>query len=294
MSSTVIVPSWPTVRTGVGLPTSLPGGSGPVLVEWARRAEEGPFSSLGVVDRVVYDCADPFVALAAAAAVTTRLRLVTMIVIGPVRPPALLAKQAASVDVLSGGRLVLGVSLGARRDDYEATGATWEDRGRRLSEELAAIRAIWEGGDGAGDIGPRPASSGGPLLLVGGGTGAAFLRTARYADGYVHGGGPPRAFAAAAGRARAAWLDAGRPGAPQLWGQSYFALGDPDAGEAYLRHYYAFTGAFAERIAAGLLTSPKEVREQVAGYAEAGCDELVLLPATSDPTELDRLAEALE
>jgi alkanesulfonate monooxygenase SsuD/methylene tetrahydromethanopterin reductase-like flavin-dependent oxidoreductase (luciferase family) len=283
-----------TVHTGVGLPTSLPGGSGPLLVEWARRAEEGPFSSLGVVDRVVYDCADPLVALAAAAAVTSRLRLVTMIVIGPVRPAALLAKQAASVDALSGGRLVLGVSLGARRDDYQAAEAVWEDRGRRLSEQLAVMRAIWEGGDGVGDIGPRPASPGGPPVLVGGGSGAAFLRAARYADGYVHGGGPPRAFAAAAGRARAAWIDAGRPGAPQLWGQSYFALGDPDAGEAYLRHYYAFTGAFAERIAAGLLTSPKEVREHVAGYAEAGCDELVLLPATSDPAELDRLAEALE
>jgi alkanesulfonate monooxygenase SsuD/methylene tetrahydromethanopterin reductase-like flavin-dependent oxidoreductase (luciferase family) len=287
------VPSWPTVRIGVGLPTSLPGGSGPLMVEWARRAEEGPFSSLGVIDRVVYDCADPLISLAAAAAVTTRLRLVTMIVIGPVRPAALLAKQAASIDALSGGRLVLGVSLGARRDDYQAVDAPWEDRGRRLSEQLATMRAIWESGDGEGAIGPRPARQDGPEVLVGGGSGPAFLRAARYADGYVHGGGPPRAFANAASRARAAWVDAGRPGAPQLWGQSYVGLGDPAAGEAYLRHYYAFTGPFAERIAAGLLTSAKALREHVSGYAEAGCDELVLLPTSSDPTELDRLAEAL-
>jgi alkanesulfonate monooxygenase SsuD/methylene tetrahydromethanopterin reductase-like flavin-dependent oxidoreductase (luciferase family) len=263
------------------------------MVEWARRAEEGPFSSLGVIDRVVYDCADPLVSLAAAAAVTTRLRLVTMIVIGPVRPAALLAKQAASIDALSGGRLVLGVSLGARRDDYQAAEAPWENRGRRLSEQLATMRAIWESGDGEGAIGPRPARQDGPEVLVGGGSGPAFLRAARYADGYVHGGGPPRAFANAAARARAAWVDAGRPGAPQLWGQSYVGLGDPAVGEAYLRHYYAFTGAFAERIAAGLLTSAKALREHVSGYAEAGCDELVLLPTSSDPTELDRLAEAL-
>ena len=151
------------------------------------------------------------------------------------------------------------------------------------------MRDIWEGTT----VGPRPASAGGPDLLVGGGSGAAFLRAARHADGYVHGGGPPRAFGGAAERARAAWADAGRPGAPQLWGQSYFSLADPDAGAAYLRHYYAFTGPFAERVAAGLLDSPKAVREQVAGYAEAGCDELVLLPATSDPSELDRLADAL-
>ena len=281
------------MRIGVGLPTSTPPlgarHRGRELLDWATRAEAGPFTSLGVTDRLVYDCTDPLVALTAAAAVTTRVRLVTMVAIGPIRPAAVLAAQAASLDALSGGRLTLGVSLGARPDDYDAAGGSWRGRGNQLSDQLAAMRDIWEGTS----VGPRPAGAGGPDLLVGGGSGAAFLRAARYADGYVHGGGPPRAFASAADRARAAWVDAGRPGEPQLWGQAYFSLADPDAGTAYLRHYYAFTGAFAERVAAGLLDSPKAVRELVAGYAEGGCDELVLLPATSDPSELDRLADAL-
>jgi alkanesulfonate monooxygenase SsuD/methylene tetrahydromethanopterin reductase-like flavin-dependent oxidoreductase (luciferase family) len=116
---------------------------------------------------------------------------------------------------------------------------------------------------------------------------------ARYADGYAHGGGPPRAFASAAGRARAAWSDFGRPGRPELWGQGYFALGKEDAGADYLRDYYAFTGPFAEKVAAGNLTSPGAIRDFVRGYEEEGCDELVLFPTVPDLNQLDRLADVL-
>jgi hypothetical protein len=116
---------------------------------------------------------------------------------------------------------------------------------------------------------------------------------ARSADGYVHGGGPPRAFAGAAAKAWAAWRDLERPGRPQLWGQGYFALGDTRAGADYLRDYYAFTGPFAEKIAAGNLTSGRAVKDFVRGYREAGCDHLVLLPTSSDPAQLDRLADVL-
>ena len=132
-----------------------------------------------------------------------------------------------------------------------------------------------------------------PELLVGGNSGAALARMARFADGYAHGGGPPRAFASAATKARAAWTDLGRPGEPALWGQAYFALGDEQAGEAYLLDYYAFTGPFAAKIAAGNLTSPRAIRDFVRAYAEAGCDELVLLPTVADPGQLDRLADVL-
>ena len=277
------------MRIGIGLPTSTPGAAGAALLDFARRADGGPFSSLGVVDRLVYDSYDPLVALTAAAAVTQRVALCTMIVIGPVRRTALLAKQAASLDAISGGRLVLGLSIGARRDDYEAAGAQWRGRGSQLSEQIAQLRDLWE--DPA--FGPAPATAGGPTVLVGGGSGPSFLRAARHADGYVHGGGPPRAFAGAADKARAAWLESGRPGEPALWGQSYFSLTDPAAGEAYMRDYYAFTGGFVERIAGGLLTTPEAVREQLRGYADAGCDELVMLPATSNPAELDALADVI-
>ena len=274
------------MRIGVGLPTTTPGADGSLVLEWARRAEAGPFSSLAVLDRVVYDSFEPFAALAAAAGVTERLRLATMIAIGPLRPTALLAKQAASLQSLSGGRFTLGLALGARADDYEASGVELRGRGRKLGEQLAYLR-----GEVDGDrIGPARA---GIQILVGGGSGQAFARMARYADGYAHGGGPPRAFASAAARAEAAWNDLGRAGRPLLWGQGYFALGDVERGNAYLADYYAFTGPFAERIVAGNLTSGRAIKDFVRGYEEAGCDELVLFPTVSDLGEVERLQEAL-
>jgi alkanesulfonate monooxygenase SsuD/methylene tetrahydromethanopterin reductase-like flavin-dependent oxidoreductase (luciferase family) len=273
------------VNVGVGLPNTTPGADGELLIDWARRADAGPFSSLAVLDRLVYDSYDPFAALSAAAAVTRRIRLATMIAIGPLRNTAVLAKLAASVHALSRSRFTLGLAVGARHEDYDAAGIEHRGRGERLSEQLAYLR----GGVGDG-IGP---AAGGLELLVGGSSGQAFARMARYADGYAHGGGPPRAFAGAAGRAKAAWSDLGRPGRPRLWGQAYFALGDAERGNEYLRHYYAFTGPFAERIAAGNLTSARAVRDLIRGYEEAGCDELVLLPTVSDAAELDRLAEVV-
>jgi alkanesulfonate monooxygenase SsuD/methylene tetrahydromethanopterin reductase-like flavin-dependent oxidoreductase (luciferase family) len=277
------------VRVGVGLPSIIPGTTGELLVGWAARAESGPFTSLGVLDRIAYDSYDPFVTLSAAAAATSRVRLVTMVVIGPLRPAGTLAKQAASLDALSGGRLTLGVSVGARTSDYEAAGVPAEGRGDRLDEQLASLRVAFADGT----VLPTAARPGGPTLLVGGSSGRSFVRMARFADGYVHGGGPPRAFARAAEQARAAWTDAGRPGAPLLWGQAYFGLGDGERGADYLRDYYAFTGPFAEKIAAGNLTTPQSVIDLCRGYEEAGCDELVLLPTVAELEQLDRLADVL-
>lgn len=278
------------MQIGVALPAGIPEAEGKLIVEWAIRAEGRNFSHLASIDRVSYGNYEPFTVLSAAAAVTRRVRLATTIVIAPLRNTALLAKQAASLDRLSSGRLVLGVGLGPREDDYEVAGVDYKSRGRRLSEQLADLRRHWEDDI----IGPRPLRPGGPPILVGGSSGPAFARMARYADGYIHGGGPPRAFARAAREARAAWIDAERPGQPQLWGQGYFALGGAaDSGARYLRNYYAFTGPFAEKVVANLLTTREAVVEYVRGYEEAGCEELCLLPAVAALEQLDRLADAL-
>jgi alkanesulfonate monooxygenase SsuD/methylene tetrahydromethanopterin reductase-like flavin-dependent oxidoreductase (luciferase family) len=277
------------MRVGIGLPTTTPARTPGLVTTWAAAAEQAGFTSLGVLDRVRYDALDPLAALAAAAATTHGPRLVAMVAIGPLYNTALLARAAASVDVISDGRLTLGLGVGARQDDYAAAGVDPSGRGEALTEQLARLRDHWEDGE----VGPVPVQEGGPDLLVGGGSGPALLRMARLADGYVHGGGPPRSFASAAARVRAAWEESERPGHPQLWAQGYFVLGDREAGLAYLRDYYAFTGAFAERIAAAALTTPAAIRDFIGGYEEAGCHELVLLPCTSELAEVERLAEVV-
>ena len=278
------------MRIGVGLPNAVPGTPASVLVEWAQRAEALGFSSLGVVERVPYDSYDPFAALAAAAVETNEIGLATTIAIGPLRPTALLAKAAASLDALSGGRLTLGLSVGARLADYEIAGIDHSDRGDRLSQQLFDIRTHFDNGE----MCPAPARGAGPTLLVGGGSDAAFARMARHADGYIHNGGPPRTFVRAARTAMLAWELAERPGSPRLWTQGYFALGDAaERGLAYMLDYYAFTGPFVERVAESLLTSPQSVSQFVRGYKEAGCQEMVLMPGVADVDQLDRLAEVL-
>ena len=275
------------MNIGVGLPTTVPGATGELLLDWARRADAGPFSSVAVLDRIVYDSYEPFAALAAAAAATSRVRLATMIAIGPLRSTAMLAKQAASVHGLSGGRLTLGLAVGARTEDFDAAGVEHKGRGKRLGEQLAYIRGNVDGDR----VGP---SREGIEILVGGLSGPAYARMARYADGYAHNGGPPRAFAGAASRALAAWSDLGRPGKPKLWGQGYFALGDSSprgrVSPRLLRVHRRLRREDRRR-------QPDEprgaIKDYVRGYEEAGCDELVLFPTVADIDELERLQEAL-
>ena len=133
------------MKIGIGLPATIPGVNGESVLEWGRKADAGSFSSLGIIDRLVYANYEPLITLAAVAAVTQRVRLMTTILVAPVRNAGVLAKQAATLDVISGGRLTLGIAVGAREDDYRAAPATFRDRGKRFEEQLALMKRIWSG-----------------------------------------------------------------------------------------------------------------------------------------------------
>jgi len=285
------------------LPTVLPHGRSEVLA-WCRGVDEGPWSSLAVPERVTYTSHSWTVQLAAAAALTERVRLWTTIVILPAHPAVQVAKDLASVDRLSGGRLTVGVGVGGREHDYRAVGAPFTRRWQRMDEGVAAMRAVWAGEPpfpGADPVGPPPVQAGGPPLAAGVIGPKATARAARWAIGVDEAstitGVDRDALSARVAQVREAWRDAGRPDTPHVSASLWYALGD-GAADRLRRYAHDYMKIFGDEMAhamAGACTvsTPAALREAVAAAADAGCDELFLVPTTADPTELDRTREAL-
>jgi len=275
---------------GIGLPNAVTGTSGAELVEWARRAEARGFSTLGTIDRLVFSNYEPLTALAAAAAVTERIGLTTAVLLAPLRVnAAALAKQALSVHALSGGRLTLGVGLGARDDDYELSGVEMRGRGRSLDAMLEKIEEIWAGGE----VGPTTA--GAPRLVVGGHVDASFARAARFGEGWIAGGAPASEYPGLIEKLKAAWAEAGREGEPRAMGLAYFSLGERAAenARAYAHDYYNWLGPdAADYLASTAAQDAEAVRQSISAFEGAGCEELILFPSSSDPDQVDLLADA--
>ena len=288
------------MKIALGLPSRIVGASGELMLEWVTRADQGPFSSVVVTDRVVSAALEPLAVLALAAGVTRRIRLMTSVVIAPTRETTLLARQAATIDVISSGRLTLGLGIGVRENDYWATGFDFHRRGRRIDEQLATLRRVWTGerlSENVGPIGPSAFRSCGPELLIGGYVPAIVRRIAAWGDGYMApGGGDPESMMEMWRRIRAAWTDAGRDGQPRWVGASYFALG-PQASEHASRYINANYGYNPELAAKRLRTLPATqtaVEEAIKRQAEMGVDEFILRPCAEDLDQMERLAEIVE
>ncbi|CAL9361014.1 LLM class flavin-dependent oxidoreductase [Streptomyces sp. enrichment culture] len=281
------------MHIGIGLPIADPAA----LPDWARRADSGPFSTLGLLDRLVYDNPEPLVALALLAGATSRVRVQTEVLLAPLRDTALLAKQTATLDRMTGGRLVLGIGIGGREDDHLATGTDLRTRGRRLDGQMEVLRRLWAGepyGDGVGPIGPAPARPGGPEVLFGGFRPVALERVARWGDGFLA-AAPPSWAAGLFDTVRTFWKEYGRTGEPRMVAQVNIALGPDEVVEDARRAmhgYYAFTGT-PDRMTAGLLTTPAEVREALDAFEDLGADEVMCYCYGRDAAQVDRLADLL-
>jgi alkanesulfonate monooxygenase SsuD/methylene tetrahydromethanopterin reductase-like flavin-dependent oxidoreductase (luciferase family) len=284
------------MRIGIGLPNPVPATRGTTLVEWARRAEAAGFSTLATIDRIVYPSYDSLISLAAAAAVTERIGLMTNILIAPVRNEVLLAKGAASVHRLSDGRLTLGLAVGGRRDDFEAVGNGFETRGRRFEQQIDVMTSVWRGeqlSDTKQPSVPLPGSE--VPIMIGGATDKAVERTVRYGVGYTAGGGGPDMMAPMAEKVRQAWRESGRDGEPRLVALTYFALGPnaEDGSRRYLKDYYGFLGEWADRIVESAPTTPDAIKGLATRFEDIGLDELILDPTIAELDQIDQLAEVL-
>lgn len=287
----------------MGLPTLLPHGRDEELA-WYRRIDEGPWRSLSTLDRLTFPSWGLTVQLAAAAAVTSRVRLRTDVACLPARNAVAFAKELATIDALSGGRLTVGVGIGGHAEDLLAVGSRLERRFQTLDRQVAAMRDVWaQIPPVAGHLppGPEPLQPGGPPLVAGVGGPKALARAARWASGVSYPNAIVHVDAAEleAQRARIvhAWSDAGRDTAPRFSACTWFALG-PNAEEQLRGHVWAFMRVFGEDRARSMVGAaqgfgPAALRAAVAAGRDGGLDELFLVPTTADPDELDRAREAL-
>jgi alkanesulfonate monooxygenase SsuD/methylene tetrahydromethanopterin reductase-like flavin-dependent oxidoreductase (luciferase family) len=282
----------------LALPSMIPGTAGSTVLEWADRAEARGFSSLAATERLVYPGYEPMSVLAAAAGRTTRIGLLTNVLIAPLRTPVELAKQAAGLDQLSGGRFVLGLAPGIRADDFEMAERDYPGRVDRFDRMLDQMHRIWAGGALPGldrAVGPEPVEGGRVPTLLGGVSAATADRVARWSDGWTAPGLTPERTSVLAERVRLAWSRAGRAGRPRIVMLSRFALGADveQAASAFVRDYFAVLGDGVEDFVRQTPRTAAAITAALRAFADCGVDEVVFHPTASDVTQVDRLADAV-
>ncbi|MBJ7337582.1 LLM class flavin-dependent oxidoreductase [Mycolicibacterium sp.] len=282
------------MQIGIGLPNGSAGVRGSTILDWIRRAERRGFEVVSTIDRLVYPSFDSIIGLALAAGATNTLALQTNILLAPLYPRAILAKQLASIADAAGHRLTVGIAPGGRYDDYLAAGVDFGTRGRVLDDEISFVRQAWRGEAVVGDT-PICAAPVVIPLLFGGTSNATVRRVGQAGDGWVSGAlRDYTAEEAFADRIRHAWVEAGRSDSVLLHTCVNFALGDDaDAGREHIGRYYGFAPDYAELNVADLLTSPEDTRKTVQAYDDLGFDRLLFCPAVTSLEQVDRLADAV-
>ena len=285
------------IEVGIGIPSMFPDIRRDVLLEWCKRADAAGFASVSTGERIAFGNHDLLVTMAMAGAVTERVRLMTTVLATPLHRTALLAKQAASLDVLTGGRFVLGLGISERPADFESVGVPYAGRGHVFEAQLHELRQLWST---SSDVGPAPVTPGGPPVLIGAFAPKALERAGRLADGLAsfHFSPDPVFQREPYDAVLQSWQDAGRSGRPRWVAGTYFALG-PDAparAEQWLRTYYGYLpaetqGWFVETVAT---TSEDAVRQCMEAFGEAGADEVYFSPMIPEVDQVDRLAALLE
>jgi alkanesulfonate monooxygenase SsuD/methylene tetrahydromethanopterin reductase-like flavin-dependent oxidoreductase (luciferase family) len=285
------------------MPVMEPDLDAAILRDWARTIDDGPFSSLCWGERMAFGNPETLTLMGALAAWTERVRLVTTVIVPQLHDPVMLAKALATGDMMSGGRLTVGLGVGGRVEDYVAVGAdpaTQTIRG--LGERVAVMKRVWAGEkitESVLPVGPPPAQPGGPPLLVGT-IGPKTLRSAAaWADGLA---GTTLDLDVAKQNelfdvARHAWAETGKP-EPHLATSFWFALGPVDDARAqvhrHLRRYMNWIPAeYIDAMAptTGFAGSEDDLIAVLREFRAIGTDEIQLIPTSSDFDQLKRVAD---
>lgn len=284
------------MKIGIGLPTWQGSAvSGREVLDWARAAEDAGFHAVAVHDRPNHETWDPLASLAAVAAVTSRVRLVSGALLLPMRDEALVAKQATVIDRVSDGRLDLGVAVGARPEDFGLFGRTTAGRGPRFEAQLARLhdlwREAWETRDSGQVAGPASTQEGHPKLWVGGYAPAAVDRAVRFGDGFLFGAPGAARMQERIPVIHEAARAAGRERLP-VGGLAYVLPSTDPAvaaeSEALITRYYgSLHKPFPDLVHQG---TTEQVVAAIEAYREAGLDVLHLIPVTRDRGVIDVLA----
>jgi len=290
---------------GLCLPNHLPGLKPTTIAEFARKAEVLGFSALWTIDRVVYDNLEPLTTLAAAASVTSRVRLGTSVMLLPLRDPVMAAKIIASLDVLSGGRVTVGVGIGSRPDDFAAARVPFNERGARVGDAIELMKKLWSGKPVTHRgrfyqvenlaIGPAPIQNPHPAVWMGGSNPKALERVGRLADGYIAGSVGAEGFKRNWGLVHDSARRAGRdPGAIARAALVHTCV-DADkeravqtATAAITRYYGRMIFDVEKALAVG---PPEQCANRLRDYYEAGADHVIVAPVTADPRMLDLFAQ---
>ncbi|MCV7078413.1 LLM class flavin-dependent oxidoreductase [Mycobacterium szulgai] len=285
------------------LPVMEPDVDAAVLHDWARAIDTGPFSSLCWGERIAFDNPDSLTLLGALASWTDRVRLVTTVIVPQLHDPVMLAKALATGDMLSRGRLTVGIGVGGRHEDYHAVGADPKTQTMRaMAQRVAVMKRVWAGEkttDSVRPVGPMPVQAGGPQLLVGTIGPKTVRSAAAWADGMA---GTTLDLDVVKQNelydvARTAWAEAGKP-KPHLATSFWFAIGSPDEARAqvhaHLRRYMNWIPAeYVDAMApmTGWAGSEEELTAVLRRFEDIGTDEVHLIPTSSDIGQLHRAAE---
>jgi len=273
------------------------------VLAWCRTVDAGPFSSLSCGERITGYTLEMRAVLAAAAVLTQRVRIMPSLYVLPMHSAVWAAKEIATLDVLSGGRVTLCVGVGAREIDYRAVEAPFERRHARMDEQIERMRAIWRGDPpltGADPVGPLPVQDAGPPILAGAMGPKAIARAAQWADG-LYGftmNADPAPLAECFRLADSAWDAAERAQRPRRVAGFWYSLAD-EADARLKRYVYEYLEVLspgaARAIAAGMtMSTPDAIRAGLDAIEQLGCDELLLVPATADLSEVERVVEVIE